>query len=187
MARTVMAALFSSVDGAVQSPNEWQGDAFDDDLGQLLTEIISKADAVILGRVTYTEWAGYWPSVSDDSPDGGFATFINTTPKYVASRTLSQADLTWSNSHLIEGDLVEQVRALKDTEGGTIAVNGSISVVRELFLAGVLDELTLIVHPVVAGQGYRRLFDSGGITPLRLLRGYTTTAGNSVVSYALRG
>ncbi|HST48506.1 dihydrofolate reductase family protein [Jatrophihabitans sp.] len=186
MARTVIAALFSSVDGAVQSPNEWQGDAFDDDLGQLLTETIAEVDAVLLGRVTYSEWAGYWPSVSDDSPDGGFATFINSTPKYVASRTLGQQDLTWSNSHLIEGDLVEQVRAMKDTPGGTIAVNGSISVVRELFLAGVLDELTLIVHPVIAGRNYRRLFTDTDTTPLRLLRGRTTTAGNSVVSYALR-
>jgi dihydrofolate reductase len=186
MARTVIAALFSSVDGAVQSPNEWQGDAFDDDLGQLLTETISAVDAILLGRVTYSEWAGYWPSVSGDTPDGGFATFINTTPKYVASRTLSQQDLTWSNSHLIETELVEHVRAMKETEGSTIAVNGSISVVRELFLAGVLDELTLIIHPVVAGPGYRRLFEGTATTPLRLLRGRTTTAGNSVVTYALR-
>ncbi len=186
MARNVIAMLFSSVDGAVQSPNEWQGDAFEDHLGQLLTDTIATVDAVVLGRVTYTEWAGYWPSMSDDAPDGGFATFINSTPKYVASRTLSQQDLTWSNSHLIEGDLVAQVRTLKNTPGGTIAVNGSITVVRELFLAGALDELTLIVHPVVAGQGYRRLFEGTDTTPLRLLRGYTTAAGNSVVSYALR-
>jgi dihydrofolate reductase len=186
MARKVIAGLFSSVDGAVQSPNEWQGDAFDDDLGQLLNRTIAETDAVILGRVTYTEWAGYWPAMSDDSPDGGFASFINTTPKHVASRTLGQQDLAWSNSHLIEGELVDFVRALKETPGGTIAVNGSISVVRELFLAGVLDELTLIVHPVIAGLNYRRLFDTTGTTRLRLLRGYTTSAGNSVVTYGLR-
>lgn len=186
MTRSVIAALFSSVDGAVQSPNEWQGDAFDDDLGRLLTETIAGVDAIVLGRVTYSEWAAYWPSVSGDSPDGGFATFVNTTPKYVASRTLSRQQLTWSNSHLIETDLVEHVRAMKQAPGGTIAVNGSISVVRELFLAGVLDELTLIVHPVIAGRGYRRLFDDADTVPLRLLRGSTTTAGNIVAAYALR-
>src|SRR5688500_2400331 len=97
--RKITAGFFHSVDGIVESPNLWQFDAFDDELGALLTDIMPKVDTVLLGRVGYQEWAGYWPTAS---ADGDFADFINAVPKFVASRTLKQDQLTWQNSTLIE-------------------------------------------------------------------------------------
>lgn len=181
MPRKCIAGLFTSIDGVVEAPNLFQGDAFDDKLGELIGQSLQSVDDVVLGRVSYTEWAEYWPGNDDD-----FGAFINPVRKHVASRTLT-GPLEWNNSTLIEGDLVEFVRALKQTDGGDIAVNGSISVVRQLFLAGVIDELLLTVHPVIAGSGLRHLFTPDEAqTRLRLLSADTTPSGNAVLSYALR-
>ena len=106
--RKLTAGFFHSVDGVVEAPNVWQFDAFDADLGGILTETMAKVDTVILGRVGYEDWAGYWPTADQDED---FGKFINETPKYVASRTLQQQDLTWQNSTLIEGDVAQIGRA----------------------------------------------------------------------------
>ena len=106
-------------------------------------------------------------------------------PKFVASRTLT-APLGWQNSTLIEGDVNAFVRDLKGKPGGEIAVMGGISIVRSLFLAGLIDELSLITHPVVAGPGYRRLFEAGDKVRLDLIRSLTTSKGNVVSTYALK-
>jgi dihydrofolate reductase len=180
--RTLTAGLFCSVDGVVESPNLWQFDSFDDELGQELGAMMARVDAVLLGRVGYQEWAGYWPQAGDSDP---FGNFINPIPKFVASRSLS-GDLDWENAHLISGALEDFVADLKQTEGGDISVVGSISIVRQLLFAGLLDSLTLMVHPVVAGSG-RRLFEPGDpLTRLTLQEGRTTSAGNAILSYGLR-
>ena len=143
--RKVTAGLFHSIDGAVEAPDQWQFDAFDDELGGIMGKMIGATDAVILGRVGYEAWA-------KDFGEGGdefFGPFINNVPKFVASSIL-KGKLKWQNSTLIHGDVVAFVRELKAKPGGVIAVMGGISIVRSLFLAGVLDELTLITHPVVA-------------------------------------
>ena len=178
--RAVTAHLFHSLDGVVESPNLWQFDAFDDELGQLMTASLARTDAIVLGRKTYEEWAGYWPQADDP-----FAQFINPTPKYVASTTLKDP-LEWSNSTLIEGDLLDFVRALKETDGKDIAVNGSISVVRQLFLGGVMDRLTLTTHPVVAGAGKRLFEPTDDTTRLQLVDHDVTSKGNTVLAYALK-
>ena len=95
--RKVIASLFSTLDGVVEAPNEWQF-AFDDEMGAAMSRTLEAQDAVLLGRVTYTEWAGYWPTSTDEP----FASWINRTPKYVASTTLDSAD-HWSNGTLIKG------------------------------------------------------------------------------------
>ena len=182
--RKVTAGLFHSIDGVVESPNLWQGDAFDDDLGALLGEVLAATDAVVMGRKGYEEWAGYWPTATMDAD---FGAFINAVPKFVASRTL-KAPLSWQNSAVIEGELEAFVRDLKGRPGKNIAVMASISVVRQLFLAGILDELTLITHPVIAGSGLRHLFEPGEATTRLTLVGSTrTTRGNLVATYARRG
>src|SRR5690606_32757827 len=112
---------------------QFQFDSFDDELGQMLGGVMADVDSVVMGRVGYQEWAGYWPNASEDQD---FAGFINAVPKYVASRTLKPADLTWSNSSLITGDLEAFVRDLKSGPGGTIAVMGGMSLVRQTLLAG---------------------------------------------------
>lgn len=177
--RKLTAGLFHSVDGVVEAPFKFQFDSFDDELGAELGKTMESTDTVILGRVGYEDWAGYWPNAQQDE---GFAQYINAVPKYVASRTLT-GPLAWSNSTLIEGDLERFVRDLKSKDGGDIAVMSSISLVRQLLFAGLLDRLQLITHPVVAGAG-RHLFEPGDpTTRLKLLDTIRTSKGNVVSTY----
>lgn len=181
--RKVTAGLFHSVDGVVSEPFLWQFDSFDDDLGKGMTDMINRVDTVVLGRVSYQEWAGYWPTASVDDD---FAGFINPVEKFVASRSLTEP-LEWQNSHLIQGPLEDFVAGLKARDGGEIAVCGSISVVRQLLFAGLLDSLTFMTHPVVAGSG-RRLFNDGDpVTRLGLQDQYRTSKGNVISTYGLLG
>jgi dihydrofolate reductase len=179
--RKVTAGLFHAIDGAVEAPNEWQFDNFDGELGALMGRMIGATDTVILGRVGYEAWARDFGEGGDEF----FGPFINNVPKFVASKTL-KGPLKWQNSTLIAGDVEAFVRELKTKQGGEIAVMGGITIVRTLFLAGLLDELTLITHPVVAGARYRRLFDGPGTVKLALLRTVTTGKGNIVSTYGLK-
>ncbi len=177
--RKLTAGLFHSVDGVVEAPYKFQFDSFDDELGAELGKTIAATDTVLLGRVGYTEWAGYWPTAQQD---GEFAEFINTVPKFVASHTLT-APLGWQNSTLIESDLESFVRDLRQQPGGDIAVMSSISLVRQMLFAGLLDSLALITHPVVAGEG-RKLFEPGDpTTRLVLQNSVRTSKGNIVATY----
>jgi dihydrofolate reductase len=181
--RKVTAGLFHSIDGVVEAPDQWQFDLFDDELGAVFGEVIGNTDAVVLGRVGYESWqVDFAPEKGDEF----FAPFINSVPKFVASSTL-KGPLKWQNSTLIEGDAGEFVRKLKGQQGGEIAVMGGITIVRTLFLAGVIDELTLITHPVIAGAGYRHLFEAGDpTTRLELKNEMRTSKGNVVSVYSLR-
>jgi dihydrofolate reductase len=182
--RKVTAGLFHSVDGVVQDPFKFQFDSFDDALGEMLSGVQNRVDTVLMGRVGWSEWAGYWPTAEQDLD---FAQFINSVPKHVASETLSDADMAkWSNSSLIAGDVADFVRELKSRPGGEIAVMGGISLVRQLLFAGLMDELSLITHPVVAGEG-RHLFEpSDPTTRLTLIRCDVTPKGNVVQVYGKR-
>ncbi|MGV8853555.1 MAG: dihydrofolate reductase family protein [Devosia sp.] len=180
--RKVTAGLFHSIDGVVEAPNLFQFDSFDGDLAALLTGILGRVDTVLMGRVGYEEWASYWPNAQVDDD---FARFINGVPKHVASETLS-GPLDWSHARLIEGDVLAFVRSLKQAEGGEIAAMGGICLVRELLFAGLLDELTLITHPVIAATG-RHLFEPGDpVTRLVLIGSQQTQKGNVVSTYARR-
>lgn len=181
--RRLTAGLFSSVDGVVESPHLWQFDSFDAELGTGMGEMIARVDTVLLGRHGYEEWAQYWPAAEAADPFGGF---INPVRKFVASRTL-RGDLGWTNASLMDAPLEEFVRSLKQTDGGDIAVCTSISLVRQLLFAGLLDSLMLMIHPVVAGTG-RHLFEaSDPVTRLELQETTTTSKGNVLASYGLRG
>ncbi len=176
--RSVVSALFISLDGVTESPNEWQFDVFNDELMSAMSSSISAQDAVLLGRVTYQEWASYWPTSSDEP----YASFINGTPKFVFSSTLRAVD-EWQNSTLISGDAAEAVRALKQQPGKNIGVQGSPTLVRWLLEAELLDELTLMIHPVVTGNG-KRLFNEGGaLKKMRLVNSTTTATGVVLLTY----
>ena len=180
--RTLTAGLFYSVDGVVESPNLWQFDSFDAEMGEEMGAMMSRVDTVLLGRVGYEEWSSYWPAAPADDPFGGF---INPVQKYVASRTLT-GDLDWQNSQLMDAPLQEFVTTLKQTEGGEISLMASISLVRQLLFAGLLDSLTLMVHPVVAGKG-RHLFEADDpVTRLTLQGSRQTSAGNTILRYGRR-
>jgi dihydrofolate reductase len=176
--RKVTASLFSTLDGVVEAPNEWQF-AFDDEMGAAMSRTLEELDSVLLGRVTYAEWAAYWPTSTDEP----FASFINRVPKYVASTTLDSVD-EWANSTLIKGPVADFVAELRQQEGGTIGTAGSPTLVRSLFDQGLLDELTLLIHPVVAGGGRKRLFaDDAALTRLELVESQPTSSGVLIATY----
>jgi dihydrofolate reductase len=176
--RKVTAGLFSSIDGVVEAPNEWQP-AFDEEMGAVLSRMLEEQDAVLLGRVTYTEWAGYWPASTDEP----FASYINSTQKYVASSTLESVG-QWPNSTLIKGPVADFLAELRQQDGGTIGTAGSPSLVRSLIEQGLLDELTLMISPVVAGGGRKRLFaDDATLTRFELAHAQPTSSGAIIATY----
>lgn len=179
MSRKVTAHLFNSVNGVVESPDQWQFDRFGAEEGQLMGASIADVTDVVIGRKLWEEWSQYWPG--NDDP---FAQFINPIRKHVASSTLA-GELDW-NSVAIDGDPVEYVKSLRDNgSDGDISVTGGIDTVRSLFLGGVVDALTLTTHPAV-GVG-RRLFDETvPITRLDLVDSTVTSMGNAVLTYSLR-
>lgn len=177
--RKLVSTLFVSLDGVAESPDKWQF-AFDDEMGAAMTSTLESADAVLLGRVTFQEWSQYWPTATEDRD---FADWINNNPKYVASTTLDTVD-DWANSTLLEGDLAGAVQRLKETEGGTISVAGSPGLVRSLLDQGLLDELVLLIHPVVAGEGRKKLFaDDTALKKLELVSTQPTSSGVIIAAY----
>jgi dihydrofolate reductase len=181
--RAVTAGLFYSLDGVVESPNLWQFDSFDDELGAGMGGMIERTDTVLMGRKGYQDWAAYWPELGLSDP---FAAFINPVEKFVASRTLT-GDLEWNNSKLMDAPLLDFVAALKQTEGGEIAVNGSISIVHQLLFAGLLDRLMVMIHPVIAGTGQHLFTPQDPTTRLALVDSMITSKGNVVLTYSLKG
>ena len=176
--RKVYAGLFSTIDGVVEAPDQWQT-AFDDEMGAALSGMLAEQDAVLLGRVTFSEWVNYWPTSTDEP----FASWINSTPKYVASSTLDSVD-GWSNSTLIKGSVADFVRELREQPGGTIGTAGSPSLVRSLVEEGLVDELTLMISPVVAGGGRARLFsDNAALTKFELVEAQGTSSGTVIATY----
>jgi dihydrofolate reductase len=179
--RKVVSGLFISLDGVVESPDKWQFE-FDEQMGAALTTTLETTDTVLLGRVTYTEWAGYWPTVTSGE-DGEFANWINNSPKYVASTTLDNVD-DWANSTLIKGDLAATVKQLKAGEGKGIAVVGSPGLVGSLLDQDLLDELMLVIHPVIAGEGRKKLFaDDTPLKKLELVSAQPTSSGVVIATY----
>jgi dihydrofolate reductase len=158
--RKLVSHLFISIDGVVEAPNRFLRDDLYADLDHFNDETIGGQDAVLLGRKTYEEWSTFWP----DSKIEPFASFINNVPKYVASQTLKT--LGWSQSRLISGNVLDEISALKAQGGKAIGVHGSTSLVQALLVAGMLDELRLVLCPVVVGQG-RRLLSAQG-DPIQL-------------------
>jgi dihydrofolate reductase len=166
----LVSTLFSSLDGVVEIDPTWHFPYFDEHMGAAVDEDYTGVDALLLGRVTYDSFAGAWPGREEaGEEDAVFAKRLGDLRKLVATR--GDADLGWRNVEKVDGDLVEAVTTLKETPGiAKVLVAGSISVVRQLLAAGLVDELSLLVHPVAARKG-ERLFDEGDtIYPLRLLR-----------------
>ena len=156
----VISTLFISADGVAEIDPEWHFPYFDDAMGRAVNEDYETSDVMLIGRVTYDSFAGAWPDrETAGGEDAQFATHLGDARKVVVSR--QPLDFSWRNSELLDGDLVEAVRALKADVGiRGILVPGSISVVQQLLAAGLVDELRLLVHPVAARKG-RRLFDDG--------------------------
>jgi dihydrofolate reductase len=174
--RKMTAGLFSSLDGVVEAPDQWHFPYFNEEMGAAVGATLGAADTVLFGRKTYDSFAGAWPErEAAGGEDAGFAKTLGDIRKIVVSN--QQLEFTWRNSEQLEGDLVEAVTALKNKPGGNIALSGSVSVVRQLLIAGLLDELHLLVHPIAVRKGMQ-LFDEGETPiPLRLISSETFKTG----------
>ena len=177
--RQIKSYFFISLDGVVESPDKWHFPYFDDQMGAAVGAGFATADALLMGRVLYEEWAAYWPEHADDP----FGEVMNSMKKYVVSNSLQAAE--WQNSELISGDVAQKLTDIKGQDGGDIAMSGSPTTVRWLLREGLLDELHLLVHPIVVGEGMARLFPPEEPTaPLRLLGSETFDSGVLDVVYA---
>jgi dihydrofolate reductase len=175
--RKVVAYELLSLDGVAEDPDKFFTD-WDDAMETNLARVIAAQDAVVLGRRSYDEWAEFWP----DSEIQPFADFINGVAKYVATSTPLQRE--WGHAHVIDGDLVEFVRDVKNQPGGDIGVHASISVARTLLAAGVVDELSLVIAPAMAGNG-QHLLDGLPSTRLDTIRSATSPTGHLMVDYRI--
>lgn len=153
--RKVFGTLFMTLDGVVAEPQKWSFPFWDDGIAAFKSDELKVSEALLLGRVTYEGFAAAWPGRNDDT---GFADKFNAMPKYVATTTLKQ--LSWNNSHALEGDVPQAVAKLKAKTGGDIAIHGSVSLINALLPHGLIDRLHLIVYPIVLGEG-KRLFNEG--------------------------
>ena len=172
----IKSGLFISLDGVIEAPETWHFPYFNDEMGAAVGGLMSGNDATLFGRQTYDEFAGYWPNADPSDPMTGA---INGGRKYVVSNTLTQA--SWENSSVITGDVVAELTKLKaDTRLGT---TGSATLVRWLLEQGLVDELHLLVHPIVVGHG-KKLFTDGATVPLKLLSSTTFTTGVLHLVYA---
>lgn len=174
--RKITAGLFISLDGVVEAPDQWHFPYFNDEMGAAVGATFGTADTMLFGRTTYDSFAGAWPErEAAGGEDAGFAKQLGDVRKIVASR--QKLAFTWRNSEQLEGDLVETVAALKNEAGGDIALSGSVSVVRQLLAAGLLDELHLLVHPIAVRKGMRLFEESDSSIPLKLLSSQTFETG----------
>lgn len=178
--RKIVSGLFISLDGITESPDKWQLDFFDDDLGAAMAAHTAVEDTILLGRVTYQDWVGYWPTSTDEP----YASHINNTPKYVVSTTLDKVDWgKWDKPKLIKGNVAGEIAKLKQQPGKNIGVAGSPTLVRSLLQDNLLDELTLMVHPIVVGSGKRLFKEASGPRRLKLVDSKTTSTGVAILTY----
>jgi dihydrofolate reductase len=185
---------FMSLDGVVQAPGGpeedtdggfahggWSIPYFDPEvMGAAVGEGMGTAEALLFGRRTWQGMAAAWPERAGDP----YADQMNAIKKYVASRTLTQDDLTWTNSTLLSpADAVADIATLRGTEGGDLMVWGSASLVRTLLSASLVDELVLMIEPILLGGGKGIFPDDGAARPMELVRAVTTGTGVQMCTY----
>jgi dihydrofolate reductase len=192
--RKVIVNEFMSLDGVAQAPGAededtsggfrhggWHMRYMEDEtaMKRVLAGIV-EAGGFLLGRRTYDIFAAYWPNAPEE--EQVIAEPMNTKPKFVASRT--QTELEWQNSTVLEGELAQAVAALKQEDGGDLHVIGSTELVQSLIEHGLVDELRLMIDPVIVGGGKRIWRDDGALRPLRLVDSETTPSGAIFATYA---
>jgi dihydrofolate reductase len=192
--RKVIVDEWMSLDGVVQAPGApdedrsggfehggWHLRYFDEVSQNWVVDGLTSAGGYLLGRGTYESFAAHWPNASEE--EQVVAEPLNTRPKYVASTTLTEP-LEWQNSSLLQGDVAEAVAALKQEEGDDLHVIGSPKLAQTLFEHDLVDELRVMIDPLVLGGGKRLFRDDGARRPLRLVEHEVTTTGAILVTYA---
>ena len=165
--RKLVAGLFISIDGVTESPNLWQ-ERFDNEMGVDLQKTLADQDAILMGRKTYEEWAQYWPNNTTDP----FADYINNIQKYVVSSTLDKVE--WGN--------YGSISLFNDLEKG---MSGSTTLVLSLIKANLLDELYLMIHPVMVGHGNHLFNDDFVLKRLKLIYSKTTESDVIIAKYKI--
>lgn len=189
--RELRAIEFMSLDGVIQGPGDpeedteggfrhggWQREYFDEVLAARAGEGMASTGAYLFGRKTYEPMAAYWPTVSDDDP---YARHLNSTPKHVVSTTLRSVE--WEGTTLIDGDVPDAVAELKRQPGANVAVLGSGELVRTLLRHDLVDELFLVIFPLVIGSGKRLFGEQEHPTKLALMRSEPTSTGGVMLTY----
>lgn len=195
MAVKLTAMLFVTLDGVYQGPGGpdedrrggferggWLASHAHEEVWQGITSVYERADALLLGRVTWEIWEAYWPHHDQGDP---VSHGINVLPKYVPSATL--ANPTWQNTHVIDGDVEAAVRELKAKPGRELQVHGSGALLRWLLERDLVDELTLHIYPVVVGDGLRLFPDRGPAHDLTLVESRSTPSGVTIQTYRPAG
>jgi dihydrofolate reductase len=185
--RKIVTGTFMTLDGVVEAPGSgdttlptkrgWTEPYMNEELGQFIMEQMGQSDAMLLGRVTYEGFAAFWPTMSNDDP---FAARMNNATKYVVSNTLEKAE--WNNTTLIRGNLVEEITKLKQQPGQNISITGSGGLIRSLLQHNLVDEINLLVFPVVLGVG-KKLFGEGDTNNFSLVSAKTTRTGVVILTY----
>ena len=184
MARLVVIE-YVSLDGVMEDPGGsegtqiagWTGPYWGDDLGKSQLDALTASDEMLLGRVTYEGFAAAWPKMKDDA---GFADKFNAMPKHVVSTTLRNPE--WNNSRVIASDVAEEIAKLKQRPGGDIVMYGSATLLQTLLEHGLVDELRLLVYPVVLGWG-KKLFHDGTKAKLEPIETQTFVSGVQLLSF----
>jgi dihydrofolate reductase len=192
--RKLVVTTFVTLDGVMQAPGGpeedpsgdftsggWSFNYWDDKMNQIMTEFMGKPFDLLLGRKTYQIFAGFWPNAKDEPG----AAELNNAKKYVASKTLNKVD--WNNSTLLRGDVVQEIRKLKQQDGPEIQVHGSSNLIQTLLKHNLVDEFLIWIFPVVVGKG-KRLFDQGTIpSGLKLIDTKTSSTGVIINVYEPAG
>ncbi|HEV2165822.1 MAG TPA: dihydrofolate reductase family protein [Thermoplasmata archaeon] len=178
MARKISATLFITLDGVITDPHEWSFPFWNDEIAKFKDAELRRTDALLLGRTTYETFAAAWPQRKDDT---GFADRFNSLPKFVVSATLNRA--AWSGSEIVRPtDLASLIARLRKEDGGDVMAHGSATLVRSLIRNELLDELRLLVYPLVLGDG-KRLFEGVGDANFKLVLSQQFSTGVVALIY----
>ena len=194
--RKLIAAVMISLDGVIQAPGGpgedrsggfalggWAWPYASE--GEAMDGLFTRSFALVLGRHTYDIFAGYWPQVASDAPHGAIADAFNAATKHVA--THRPDTLAWAHSHALDGDVVDALRALKRTDGPDLVIQGSSVLLHQLLARDVVDELRLLVYPIVLGRGKRLFDDDAQAAAFRLAGTRATPTGVIVSRYEREG
>ena len=174
----LVATEYMSLDGIFEEPGHWSGPFFNDEAGQFKWAELQASDALLLGRNTYDGFSAAWPKMTGT---GEFGEKMNTMTKYVVSSTLDKVD--WPGSKLIKGDLVEEIRKLKQESGRDLLLSGSAQLFNAMMRENLIDLYRFMVHPIVLGKGKRLFADGAGTRTLNLTDTKRFSAGIVIMEY----
>ncbi|MBV7528078.1 MULTISPECIES: dihydrofolate reductase family protein [Pseudomonas] len=196
--RTLTVAAFVSLDGVMQAPGGPEEDCSsgfrfggwivpyaDKTTGQAVMDLFSQPFELLLGRRTYDIFAAYWPNIQADSTHHTIADLFNAVPKHVATHHADS--LAWHNSHALKGNLVDAINALKHQDGPQLLTQGSGDLVRQLLAAGLVDELRLMIHPILLGRGKRLFDDNAQASAFTLVNSISSPGGVLIARYIRSG